>query len=121
MSDLQLDSNTESDLLLTANSLTLTTGREAIRQHIQTTLRLFQGEWFLDTTAGVPWYQDILVKGPSFAVVSAVLRNAILDVEGVLLLVTFDMDFVASTRLMTLEFSVETTEGNIDFSELIEV
>lgn len=120
MSSFKLDQQT-GDIEIIANKPSLTTGIDAIRQHLQTTLRLFMGEWFLDTTKGVPWFQDILIKNPSFAVVSAVLRNTILNTPGVLQLVEFNLDFDKSIREMSLAFKALTTEGLIDFTEFIEV
>lgn len=117
--DLQLDD--DGDLLLTNNALTLTEGTEAIRQHLQTRFRLFLGEWFLDTDAGVPWFTDVLVKRPSFAVVSELLKSVILETPGVLELTEFSFDFDGPTREATLEFQCLSSEGIIDFSQIVEV
>jgi hypothetical protein len=38
---------------------------EAVAQIIATRLKLFQGEWYQDLSAGVPYFQDFLSKSAS--------------------------------------------------------
>lgn len=118
MSSFQLDA--DGDLQITKNSLTLTTSAEAIRQHLQIRFQIFLGEWFLDEDVGVPWFRDVLVKGPSFAVVQEVLKKVILETPGVVELQKFDFTFDATTRQASLNFSALTTEGVINFSQIVE-
>lgn len=103
-----------------ASEVTLTTGLQAIQQHLQVKLRMFKGEWFLNTEVGVPWFQDILVKQPNFVIIENTLKTEILETAGVLSLVTFDFDFNSSTRLFELDFKALTEEGIVDFSQEIE-
>lgn len=119
MSSFQL--NDDGDLVVTNNSLTLTTGIEAIRQHLQCRFRLFLGEWFLDTSVGVPWFRDVLVKKPSFVVVQEVLKDVILGTPGVLEIITFEFTFDSTDREANLEFKALTEEGIIDFSQIVVV
>jgi len=119
MSSFALDNDW--DLELEDNSFRLTTGADAIAQHLKAKFQLFLGEWFLDTSIGVPYYEDILIKKPSFVVVQEILKDVILETPGVLELETFKIDFDSSTRTFTLEFKVLTTEGEIDFSQEVEV
>ena len=114
------DSPNFGDLEIVNNSLVLTTGLDAIKQHITVKFRLFLGEWFLDTGVGVPWYEEILVKRASFAVVQERLKAVILETSGILELIEFQFDFNAVTRHATLKFRARTVEGNINFSQLVE-
>lgn len=54
----------------------------AVAQAIQTALLLFEEEWFLDITAGVPYYQKIVGynTAPTY---DLILQTAILAVQGV--------------------------------------
>jgi len=115
MSSFALDDN--NDLLITNNKLTLTTGLEAIRQHMQVKFKIFLGEWFLDVTVGVPWFEDILKKQVSFVVVQEILKDVILSTEGVTELLTFDFDYDLPTRAATLEFKALTDLGIVDFTD----
>lgn len=117
MSSFQLDQTT-GDLLITNNSLTLTVGAEAIRQHLQCRLRLFFGEWFLDTSLGVPWFEEILTKQQTFSVVREILKNVILGTPGVISITKFNFDYEPTGREATLEFSALSTDGPIDFTDL---
>jgi hypothetical protein len=118
MSSFQLDDNM--DLVIENNSLVMTEGQEAIRQHLLIKLQTFLGEWFLDEDVGVPYYQEILVKQPSFQTVSQVLRAQIIDTPGVIELLNFDFVYSAD-RELRLDFRAETIDGPIDFSQIIEV
>jgi hypothetical protein len=119
MSSLQLDS--DGDLLVTKNNLTFTTGQEAIRQHLQARFRFFSGEWFLDETIGVPYFRDILVKKPVFAVVQQILKDTVLDTHGVTELLSFDFNYDQFTREASLEFKCNSIDGPIDFTQVIEI
>jgi len=118
MSSFQLDN--DGDLLVTNNRLTLTTGAEAVKQHLQSRLRTFLGEWFLDTSIGVPWFQEVLVKQPSFQVIQSVLKSIIVDTPGILELTFFEFDY-DNSRELTLEIEALTSDGPIDFTQIVEV
>jgi hypothetical protein len=91
---------------------------QAVAQIIQTTLLLFEGEWWADLTAGVPMFQSIL--GSSNArnneAITLALQNAILSVD----FVTGVQDIVttySTNRKFTFNCIAETTFGfiNIQF------
>lgn len=107
--DLQLDDS--GDLAITDGNLVLLEDNAAIRQHIRIALNMYRGEWFLNTSEGVPWIQTIFRKGTSLAVVTAVLRNAILAVPGVTEIKTFDVAFDATARRVSLSFDAVTPDG----------
>lgn len=119
MSSIQLDAN--GDIVLTGNRMTLTTGKEAIRQHMVVRFYFFFGEWFLDKTLGVPWYQEILVKRNTFVVVADILKGVILATPGVTELLEFSFDYDSVARHFTLEFSCDTVDGVIDFTLAVNV
>lgn len=113
--------NGDGDLDITNNSLSLTHGIDAIRQHLFVKFRLFLGEWFLDTSVGVPWFQEIFVKAPIFTVVHERLKAVILETPGVLSLKKFLFDLDEVSREAALDFSAQTIEGDIDFSQIVEI
>lgn len=89
-------------------------GREEIAQTIQTRLRLFLGEYFRDIQDGTPWFQQILGKFSNLNIAEALLRNRILETEGVVKLLTFSMDYGLETRKLTVTSSVLTTYGDLE-------
>lgn len=113
--------NADNDLDITNNELTLTVDHEAIRQHLLVKFQLFLGEYFLDITAGVPWYQDVLLKNPNFVVVSEVLKGTIVSTQGVIEILSFELDFDAPARVFSLAFTALTEEGVISFNEPITI
>jgi hypothetical protein len=102
-------------------------GKEATYQRLVSRLRLITGEWFLDTTAGVPWLpQDgsdvapILGVKPNLPYVEAVLTDAVLGTDGVDSLESpIVMEFDHNTRSMSVAFEANTTDGVLEFSEVL--
>lgn len=125
MSCFQLDTDPESeffgDFYIENNSLVMIDGLPAIRQHMTIRFQIFLGEWFLDVRIGVPWFRDILIKNPSFNVVQEILKDVILNTPGALQIITFDFDYVNNSREVSLEFSALTTDGILDFSQIVEL
>ncbi len=108
------------DLLLTADGdldcsehgLHLVGGAARVAQQVRTRLRTFLGEWEFDLDAGVPWFQRILaLKGVNLNDVDSVLRTQILDVQDVLGIVAFSMNFDNTTRTLTITAKITTTFG----------
>jgi len=118
MSDIKMDLDTASptygDILVDANgTVVLTVGLEAIRQNLLQRLRVFRGEWFLDNTIGLPYFQQILVKNPDQAKIDALLINQILSTPGVIQLVSFSSIANFTNRTLQIAFEVITTSGRI--------
>lgn len=121
MSDLKLDIET-GDLVLDSGDLKLTSGSDAIRQHLSQRLKAFAGEWFLDLDSGLPYYKDILVKNPNALLVSGLLQEEIIKTPGVLELTSFELQFEKSTRGLRLDFEA-LCDGDfvLSFSETVGV
>ena len=115
MISLKIDT-TSKDLAIESNKFVWLDGIESIRQHLQVRLRAAQGEWFLDTSIGVPYFQDILKKNPDFVTVTEAFRTTILDTPGVIQLLEFDYDYDNTIRKYSLTFRALTDEGILDFS-----
>lgn len=79
-------------------------GQDYIAQKIRQRLGFFRGEWYKDTTLGVPWLQDVLIKSPSLEVVRSVVRRAILDVPGVTSVPTCTVTHDRIERIATISF-----------------
>ncbi|WP_067709479.1 hypothetical protein [Erwinia sp. ErVv1] len=88
----------------------LTDSPEAVAQAIKTRLMLWYGQWFLDTTEGTPW-MNLLSNRPNDAAVELALRQRILETEGVLEILSFEMSFTATTRRAVVTATVSTRYG----------
>jgi hypothetical protein len=97
-------------------------GAEGTAQRLRCRLLMIQGEWFLDTSAGVPWWQPegngvqpIMGASRNLQYAEAVLKTAILGTDGVATLESFSMSFNGTTRNLTVSASGTTVDGD-DFN-----
>lgn len=120
MSDLQLNDSTW-DLETSNADLVIITQREALRQFLKQRLQMFYGEWFLDSSLGVPYFQEIMTKQPSFEAVDAIFKRQILETPGITQLEEFNLEYDNATRSLSLGFRAKSTEGVIDFNEVISI
>jgi hypothetical protein len=84
---------------------------EATAQAVKTRLLLLFNEWFLDTQAGVPHLQEIMVKPSNLPLAESIIKRTILDTEGVVELRSFGMTFDRETRRLTIQATVANTYG----------
>lgn len=98
------------DLALTAGGhLRLARDAEAVGQHVRQRLLSHEGEWFLDTTAGLPWMDRVLGRAFDPALAEALVKAEIAETEGVTEIEALSVSFDRRTRVMTLrDFSVGT-------------
>ena len=76
-------------------------------------LRFFLGEWFLDIDKGVPYYENIFIKNPTFSQVESIFKTTILDTTGIESLLTFEYSYEALTREYGLKFRAKTEDDEI--------
>ena len=81
---------------------------EAVAQCCMTRLALWRGTWFIDTQEGTPWIQQILGKHEA---VDVVLRNRILETEGVIGLEEFESVLDPDARRITVQATINTQFG----------
>ena len=68
------------DILLTNGQMSLLTAADEFAQVLRTRLQFFEGEWFLDTRLGVPYFQYILVKNPDLRIIERIFRAVIFSI-----------------------------------------
>ena len=120
INDLKIDLDI-SDLVLENYDLALVDGNERVRQQMHIHLLTFQGEWYLNTNFGVPYFENVLGKQIDRALIESVIKAEIMKVADVLEITSFEMEIDASVRSLTVEFSVMTTFGVLDTTELLSV
>lgn len=109
--NLKLDDS--GDLSITAGQLDTVSGLVAVAQAVRTALSLFRGEWFLDNTAGIPYFDNILVHSPNLTVVRAIIRAAVLDVPGVAQVSTLELDFDKDARQLQVDLGIVADLGEL--------
>ena len=115
MADLKLSAT--HDLVFEDDELVLIEGREAIAQDVLVRLQFFQGEWVLDIRLGMPYFQKILGKKPRLAAVKSIFRDAILGTPGITAVNDLDLSYTGVTRVLSVSFTAETTDGSVEFNK----
>lgn len=85
---------------------------EAVAQAVLTRLRLWVGEWFIDTTEGTPYQQAVLGMHTQKTAEPAI-RARILDTQGVTSIQEFSMVRDPDTRRATFSATINTEYGSV--------
>ena len=85
---------------------------ESVAQKIKIALRTYLGEWFANTTIGVPYFQEILRKGVSKDYVDTIFIDIIRGVNGVLR-VTQYISEITVDGIYRAAFTAETSDNQI--------
>jgi hypothetical protein len=110
MSDLGMNLQTN-DLDVVGGDLYIVKGTDAIAQDLQQTLQVWLGEWFLDTTIGIAYRQQILVKSPNLDLVHADLLNAALGVPGITQVNAVNFTYDAPSRSLSVTIDATDSTG----------
>lgn len=119
MTSRALDAN--NDIFIDKSRIVTVSEGAQTAQAVRTRLLFYQGEWFLDITAGVPYFQDVLIKDPDIASIETLLKLEIINTEGVERLLTFASVFDRVNRSYKVEFSAITIYGKINQSIFLNV
>lgn len=102
----------DGDLAIENNRWVLLTGTDAVRQRIRTRLRTFLGEWFLNLGLGVPYFQEILRKGPSLAAIESTIQDTIEGTPGVARVTDIFLTVDSTARQLTVTYTAQLTGGD---------
>lgn len=115
--DLKLDQASH-DLVFVNGECPVTTGLvDSVSQRLIIRLRTFLGEWFINTTYGVPWLERVLGHKVNRNSVDIVIQENILKDEGVSQVVEFSSTMDEATRKYSCRFRVRVIDGTL--SEII--
>lgn len=81
-----------------------------VAQAVLTALLLHEGEWFLNTTVGMPWETQVEGFGTA-SLYDAAIKNCILGVQGVQSIVQYSSSLDPTTRKLTVNAIVNTIYG----------
>lgn len=110
MIDFALDQKTN-DLIFTGFDFHLFDDTNQIMQNLAIRLRFFLGEWFLDTTQGLPYYQEVFVKSPNQIQIESILMQEIVQTRGILEILSFESDFDTRKRIYSVKFRARSISG----------
>lgn len=110
MTDIYLNPSTD-DIDIQNGLIRLTsTVAEATRQRLQISLNTYRGEWFLDISIGIPYFQMVLKEnGRDFA--DTIIMQAIREDAGVRSITEFSSRVVGNSYLAS--FTATTTDDEI--------
>lgn len=91
---------------------------EAVAQAVVSRLRLFTGEWFLDTAEGTPYVGGVLGKHTEQSY-DPVLRQRILETEGVLSLDEYSSSLDRDARKLSVFATISTIYGQAQIQEVL--
>lgn len=94
----------------TVNRPFLADSPACVAQAVLTRLQLWQGEWFVDSTDGTPYNQQILGK-PNNASQDAVIKQRILATPGVTSIMSYSSRYDAKARALNITARIDTQFG----------
>lgn len=109
------------DLEIIDDDLVAVNEESSVAQRVRFALRLNQGEWFLNTTVGLPYFSTILVKNPNVTAIDALIRATATSVPGVAKVSSYSSEFGGiATNNLSVTFTVQTDIGEqvVDTIEL---
>lgn len=86
---------------------------EALKQKIKQRLKLFYSEWFLDTTRGVPYFQNILGEDINQSLAAQIITTEIQKEPDVTGVENVNFGLNDSTRKFTYLANVQSVYGEI--------
>jgi len=101
------------DLEIVDGDLVLVTEGTEVAQSAKIHLLTLEGEWFLNYLIGLPWFDRILKISTSLEEKEALIKSAILAVDGVLGIASFELGFDPVSHQMSIEFEADTIYGPV--------
>lgn len=82
-----------------------------VAQRLKITLYTFLGEWFLDTTVGVPYFQQIFGKVRTKATIDLIFQRIISGDPDVIEILSFESSLTSGTRGYSMTFQVRVADN----------
>lgn len=111
--------NSKNDIIIKNGSFATVSDGAQVVQHVRTRLLFYLGEWFLDTSSGTPWFQEVFVKPINPRLVESIIKNRISNTPELKDITEFSMSLPdKSNRQLQVSFSAETEFGSINNEEI---
>ncbi len=109
--DIKLDEDGDISLV-SGDTQTTSIGAEDLAQRLRIRLNTFQGEWFMDNTLGIDWWNRVMGKNRSKMAVDALIQDSILKEPDALQIVSYTSS-ISADRKFSCSFRVRTEDGAI--------
>ncbi len=94
-------------------------GKDAIGQNLKQRLQTFVGEWFLDQTIYIDYFEKIFVKNPSNAIITSEIKRVIRNTPGIIEITIFNLTVDKTTRELSVVFTATTVDGVLEYNEIL--
>lgn len=91
----------------------------AVAQAVLTRLLLWRGEWFVDTTDGTPYSEEVLGKLFGTRNPQVAIKQRILGTPGVIAITSFSSSFNGDTRELLVNATIDTAFGPATISQVL--
>ena len=118
--DFKIDPVTH-DLVYENRDLVLVEGIEYYRQKVSIVLQFFFGEWYLDTSLGIKFFEVILIKNPDVTLIDNLIKTAILRIEGILFITEYESTFDKRNRRFSITGKAATDAGDLTLDDAFDV
>lgn len=110
MIDFELDP-VSNDLVFQDFDFGLVDDTRQIMQNLAIRLRFFLGEWYLDITQGLPYFETFFRKSPNQIQIESILKEEIVNTRGIVEITRFETNFDQQRRVYTVNFSARSISG----------
>ena len=83
---------------------------ESVRQAIRIRLLWFFGEWRFSPNAGLPYFEDVLIKNPNINRIRRIVQNEVMSVREVRDVRELHIEFNAQRRIAVISFEAVTDD-----------
>lgn len=92
----------------------------SLPQRISIVIKTIFGEWFLDESLGIPYFEEIWIKAPDLTRITVIFRSAVLAIEGVDSIINFGVNYDPAGRRLTVAMVLSVDQSELDHTEIIE-
>ena len=100
------------DLYIKNGQIARLYGSEAVMQNVKTRLLLVEEEWFMDLSAGLPWFTKMMGRNPNPYTIRAYIAKQVIATDEVKELKSLELVYNNTDRKMDINFSFTDIYGN---------
>lgn len=82
----------------------------AVGQSVLTRLKLWRGEWFLDTSVGTPWLTEVMGKNTQ-SIYDRAVQTIVIQTVGVTSIATYNSVLDTAARSLAVTMTINTQYG----------
>jgi hypothetical protein len=86
---------------------------EYLQQKVRSVLSLFFGEWYLDTSLGIPYIPATDSKIAHRFLIESRVQTKLMAIKGITKLIYFTPEYKSNERILSISFAAETDSGEI--------